>query len=92
MPRSAVDGNRRMQLRIQPEQKATLMQVAAFFNTARTDFIFQIAMRETKTVIGESERMRLSEKDSLLVLDLLENPPAPGARLRRAIAAMPESG
>ncbi len=37
-----------------------------------------------------AEHVTLSERDSLVVLDLLENPPAPNARLRAAIAAMPK--
>jgi uncharacterized protein (DUF1778 family) len=41
-------------------------------------------------VIEESERIILSERDSLLVLNLLENPPAPNARLWAAIKAMPK--
>ena len=90
MPRVAVNDNKRMQLRIQPEQKATLMRAAALRNTTLTDFIFQIAMREANIVIEEAERIRLSERDSLLVLDLLENPPALNAKLRGAIAAMPK--
>jgi uncharacterized protein (DUF1778 family) len=90
MPRVAVDDNKRMQLRVRPEQKATLMRAAALRNTDLTDFIVQLAMREAKTVIEEAERIRLSERDSLLVLDLLENPPAPNAKLRAAIAAMPK--
>jgi uncharacterized protein (DUF1778 family) len=90
LPRAAVDDNKRMQLRVRPEQKATLMRAAALRNTDLTDFIVQLAMREAKTVIEEAERIRLSERDSLLVLDLLENPPAPNARLRAAIAAMPK--
>jgi len=90
MPRIAVDDNKRVQLRVRPEQKATLMRAAALRNTDLTDFIVQLAMREAKTVIEEAERIRLSERDSLLVLDLLENPPAPNAKLRAAIAAMPK--
>jgi uncharacterized protein (DUF1778 family) len=90
MPRVAVDDNKRMQLRVRPEQKATLMRAAALRNTDLTDFIVQLALREAKTVIEEAERIRLSERDSLLVLDLLENPPAPNAKLRAAIAAMPK--
>lgn len=34
--------------------------------------------------ITKAEKMRLSERDSLLVLDLLENPPEPTAYLIRA--------
>jgi uncharacterized protein (DUF1778 family) len=90
MPRVAVDDNKRMQLRIRPEQKATLMRAAALRNTDLTDFIVQLALREAKTVIEEAERISLSERDSLLVLNLLENPPAPNAKLRAAIAAMPK--
>ena len=90
MPRIAVNDNKRVQLRIQPEQKATLMRAAALRSTTLTDFIFQIAMREANIVIEEAERIRLSERDSLRVLDLLENPPAPNAKLRGAIAAMPK--
>jgi uncharacterized protein (DUF1778 family) len=90
MPRVAVDDNKRLQLRVRPEQKATLMRAAALRNTDLTDFIVQLALREAKTVIEEAERIRLSERDSLLVLDLLENPPAPNAKLRAAIAAMPK--
>ena len=90
MLRVAVDDNKRIQLRVRPEQKATLMRAAALRNTDLTDFIVQLALREAKTVIEEAERIRLSERDSLLVLDLLENPPAPNAKLRAAIAAMPK--
>jgi uncharacterized protein (DUF1778 family) len=90
MPRVAVDDNKRMQLRVRPKQKATLMRAAALRNTDLTDFIVQLALREAKTVIEEAERIRLSERDSLLVMDLLENPPAPNAKLRAAIAAMPK--
>ncbi len=92
MPRVAVEDNKRIQLLVRPEQKAILIRAAALRNTTLTDFIFQIAMREAKAVIEEAERIRLSERDSLLVLDLLENLPAPNARLRAAIAAMPKSG
>ena len=35
-------------------------------------------------VIEEAEHVQLSERDSLRVLDLLENPPAPNAKLLAA--------
>jgi uncharacterized protein (DUF1778 family) len=89
LPRAAVDNNQRMNLRVRPEQKATLMRAAALRHTDLTDFVLQPALREAKAVIEESERIVLSERDSRLVLDLLENPPAPNAKLRAAIAAMP---
>jgi uncharacterized protein (DUF1778 family) len=78
-----------MNLRLRPEQKATLIRAAALRHTDLTDFVLQPALREAQAVIEASERVTLPERDSLKVLDLLEHPPAPNARLRAAIAAMP---
>ena len=90
MPRVAVNDNQRMNLRVRPEQKATLMRAAALKNTDLTDFVIQNALREAKTIINDAERIVLNPRDSRLVLELLENPPAPNPRLRRAIKAMPK--
>jgi len=87
MPRIAVDDNKRMNLRVRPEQKATLVRAAALRNTDLTDFVLQPALREAKRVIEEAERITLSERDSLMVLKLFEKPPAPNARLRKALAS-----
>ncbi|MDE1991910.1 MAG: DUF1778 domain-containing protein [Rhizobiaceae bacterium] len=89
MPRAAVDDNKRMNLRIRPEQKAKLMRAAAIKNTDLTDFVLENALREADAVIQAAEHITLSKRDSLLVLDLLENPPEPNARLRAAAAALP---
>lgn len=48
------------------------------------------ALREGQSAIEEHERVQLSRRDSLLVLDLLENPPAPNVKLRKAACAMPK--
>ncbi len=90
MPRKIVEDSQRMNLRLRPEQKAMLTRAAALRHTDLTNFVLQPALREAKAAIEESERVVLSERDSLLVLNLLEHPPAPNARLRAAIAAMPK--
>jgi uncharacterized protein (DUF1778 family) len=90
MPRTAIDDNRRMNLRISAEQKARLLRAATLRHTNLTDFVLQNALREAERVIDESERLQLSGRDSLRVLDLLEHPPAPNARLRAAAAALPD--
>lgn len=90
VPRAAVDNNKRMNLRLRPDQKATLVRAAALRRTDLTDFVLQPALREAQAVISESERIALSERDSLMVMDLLENPPKANARLRAAIAALPK--
>ncbi len=55
--------------------------------SGRFRFAFKPSLRDVKAVTTESEKLRLSERDSLRVLDLLENPPAPPARLVRAAKA-----
>ena len=91
MPRVAIDDNKRMNLRVLPEQKATLMRAAALRNTDLTDFVLQLALREAKAVIEEAERVKLSERDTRLWLDLLDHPPKPKRRLISAIKALPRS-
>jgi uncharacterized protein (DUF1778 family) len=90
MPRITVDDNKRMHLRVRPEQKATLLRAAASRNTDLTDFVLQPALHEAKRVIEEAERTMLSGRDSLMVLKLLEKPPAPNARLWKALASLPK--
>ena len=91
MPRAAIEASNRMNLRLRPEHKATLVRAAALRHTDLTDFVLQPALREAQSVIEQSERIVLSERDSLLVLRVLEDPPPSNARLKSAIAAMPKA-
>jgi len=90
MPRVAVEDNERMSMRVRADEKAMLLRAAALENTDLTDFVLQHALRSAKAVIEEAERIRLSERDSLRVLALLENPPKPNAKLRAAARALPK--
>lgn len=89
MPRVAVEDNSRMSLRVRAEEKATLLRAVALKHTDLTDFVLRHALRAARAVIAEAERVRLSERDSLRVLDLLENPPAPNARMLAAARSLP---
>jgi len=89
MPRIAVEDNSRMSLRVGAEEKATILRAVALKHTDLTDFVLQHALRAAKAVIEEAEQVQLSERDSLRVLNLLENPPAPNAKLLRAARSLP---
>ena len=89
MPRPAVDDNSRVALRIRPADKATIMRAVALTQTDMTDFILRTALREAQAVIDAHERLKLGRRDSQLVLELLENPPAPNPKLRKAARALP---
>ena len=62
---------------------------AALERTNLTAFILSTAMEAAQSAIDRAERITLSERDSLRVLDLLENAPAPNARLKAAARALP---
>jgi uncharacterized protein (DUF1778 family) len=88
MPRIAVENNNRVSLRIRPEEKALLLRAVALNHTDLTDFVIRHAVRAARSVIREADHLRLSERDSLRILDLLENPPAPNAKLLAAASAL----
>jgi uncharacterized protein (DUF1778 family) len=90
MPRAALNDNNRVALRIRPADKAVIMQAVALAQTDMTAFILRTALREARKVIEEHEQVKLSRRDSLRVLELLENPRAPNAKLRKAARALPK--
>lgn len=90
MPRVAVANNSRMSLRIRAEEKALLLRAVALKHTDLTDFVLRHALRAARDVIEEADHLQLSERDSLRVLELLENPPSPNARLVAAARALPK--
>lgn len=90
MPRAAVDDNSRLALRIRPADKALIMRAVALAQTDMTSFILRTAVREAQSVIEEHERVQLTQRDSQRVLELLEKPPSPNAKLRKAARALPE--
>src|SRR5262249_35131756 len=74
----------RIELRIKPEEKALLSRAAALRHEDLTGFILRMALPAAEKIVEESERIELSERDSLRVLELLANPPKPSAKLRAA--------
>jgi uncharacterized protein (DUF1778 family) len=91
MPQAAVDDNKRMNLRVSPETKAKLVRAAALRNTDLTNFVTQTALREAEAVIEAAEVVRVTAREHARVLEMLENPPRPNAKLRAAIAALPDT-
>lgn len=86
MPRTLTD-NGRVELRLRPEDKATLMRAAVLKRRDLTGYILDLALPRAEADIAEAERLTLSERDSHRVLALLERPPAAPDRLVRAAKA-----
>ncbi|MCA3425764.1 MAG: DUF1778 domain-containing protein [Roseomonas sp.] len=77
----------RIEFRLPAEEKAMLARAAALMNMDLTTFILRKMLPEARAVIENAERLALSDRDSLRVLALLENPPPPTEKLRRAAGA-----
>jgi len=88
MPRTPVEDNNRMSLRIPAEEKAILLRAAALLHKDLSEFVRQHSVKAAKAVIREQEHISLSERDSLRVLELLEKPPKPSAKLLSAAKAL----
>lgn len=87
MARTVSDNSNRIELRISPQEKAVIARAAALERLDLTGFVMRAVLPAAKSVIERAEHVALSERDTLRILDLLENPPAPTERLQRAAKA-----
>ncbi len=90
MPRIPVENNDRMSLRIAAEEKSLLMRAAALEHTNLTEFVIRNVVLAARKVIRQNEQLALTERDSLHVLDLLDQPPPPNKKLMAAAFALPK--
>lgn len=91
MPRPAIDDNSRLAIRLKPSEKTVLMRAAAIEHTNLTAFILNTAIEAAQSAIDRAERVHLTERDTLRMLDLLDSPPAPNAKLQAAARALPKA-
>jgi len=89
MPRVSVETSDRFTMQIPPMQKARLVRAASLEQTTLKDFMLRNALDAAEQVIERAERIALSERDTQKVLDLLDNPREPNARLVAALKTMP---
>lgn len=90
MPQIPVEINDRMSLRIASEEKSLLIRAAALQHANLTEFVRRHLLSAARKIIDENERLQLTERDSLQVLDLLDNPPPPNDKLMAAAFALPK--
>ncbi|HEX9808281.1 MAG TPA: DUF1778 domain-containing protein [Alphaproteobacteria bacterium] len=74
----------RIELRATREEKRLLARAAAHERLDLTGFIMRTVLPAAREVVDRAERIVLSERDSVRVLELLENPPKPTPALLAA--------
>jgi uncharacterized protein (DUF1778 family) len=74
----------RVEARIRSDQKERIERAAHIRGTSVSDFIVQNAVEAARKTIEEHETLVLRGKAAIEFVRLLENPPEPGPRLKRA--------
>ena len=82
---TAVAKQDRIGARVPRDVYATLCRAARLTGATVNQFLVQSALKEARGIIEREEMIRLSARDWNWLLDLLENPPKPNARLKAAI-------
>src|SRR5438105_4840626 len=74
----------RITARVPKDIQDTLEQAAELLGATLNQFVVQAALTEARRVIQRDRMIHLSSVDAAFLLNLLEKPPAPSARLRKA--------
>lgn len=81
---TATTRNARLEARITPKALALVRRAAEMQGRSVSDFVVAAAHDAAQRAIEEAQLLRLSVEEQRRFVDLLLNPPAPSAALRRA--------
>lgn len=84
MPATTAGREDRIELRATKEEKRLLATAATYERLDVTSFIMRNVLPAAREVVDRAERIALSERDTVRVLELLENPPKPAPALMAA--------
>ena len=81
----------RIDFRINAENKGLIAKAAELMGLNLTSFAIATLVSEAQKVVDQHAAIRMSDRDRDSFLHLMENPPAPNARLLRAAKRHRES-
>ena len=84
MPATTAARDDRIELRATKEEKRLLAAAAAYERLDVTSFIMRSVLPAAREVVDRAERIVLTERDTVRVLELLEHPPKPTPALMAA--------
>jgi uncharacterized protein (DUF1778 family) len=82
---NTADKQGRIGARVPREVYETLCRAAELTGATVNQFLVQAALKEAQEVIEREEVIRLSPRDWNWLLELMDNPPRPNARLKAAL-------
>src|SRR5450755_3583016 len=75
----------RITARVPQNVQDTLQQAADLLGATLNQFVVQAALSEAQRIIERDRVIHLSSNDAVFLMNLLEKPPAPNARLGKAL-------
>lgn len=75
----------RITARVSDSIKQTIDTAANLSGATLNQFVVQAALEKAETIIENDKLIRLSQRDSAIFFDLLENPPEPNSSLKKAV-------
>ncbi len=77
--------NERITARVSEQIKETLITAADLTGATLNQFLVQSALEKAESIIEKDKIIHLSNKDTQLFFDILENPPEPNTKLKNAV-------
>ncbi|AGQ74210.1 DUF1778 domain-containing protein [Salmonella enterica] len=90
MPQIAIESNERLSLRVSTDTKKLIVRAAAIQQTNLTDFVVSNVLPVAQKIVDAAERVYLTERDTQMIMEILDNPPAPNEKLLAAAFALPD--
>lgn len=90
MPQIAIESNERLSLRVSTDTKKLIVRAAAIQQTNLTDFVVSNILPVAQKIVDAAERVYLTERDTKMIMEILDNPPAPNEKLLAAAFALPD--
>ncbi len=63
-----------------------IVRAAAIQQTNLTDFVVSNVLPVAQKIVDAAERVYLTERDTQMIMEILDNPPAPNEKLAAAFA------
>ena len=76
-------------LRIEPRTRRLIDNAAAILGKTRTEFMIESARRQAIDVLLDQRLFKLNPRDYAAFMRALDNPPAPGPKLRKLLRRVP---
>jgi len=76
----------RLNIRMPKEARAIIDQAAALEGRSTSDFVLASAVEKARETIESHQRITLSQRDSMIFIEAMLNPPKANDKLRAAVA------